>query len=507
MEHLHQFPFFPAFFCFLLFIFVIQSKRTKSEVSNSSSKLPPGPRKLPIIGNMLQLIGSLLHHRLRDLATQYGPVMHLQLGEVSNFVISSPEAAREVMKTHDISFAQRPFVLAASIVMYNFKDIVFAPYGDQWRQLRKICILELLSLKRVQSFRSVREEEVLFLVNSISSNAGSPINLGKMVLSLSSTLTLRNAFGKFCKQKDEFVPLVKKILLMLEGFSVADTFPSFKFLHGLTGIRRKLERLHQEADTILENIIKEHRDNKASGRSDMKSEAVDLVDVLLNLHDHGNLEFPFTTDNIKAVMLDLFIAGTESSSGIIEWAMAEMIKNSRVLGKAQEEVRQIFNKKQCIIDETGLQELKYLKLVIKETLRLHPPAPLLLPRECREKVEVCGYEIPVNAKVIVNAWAIGRDPRYWNEAEKFFPERFLDNSIDYKGNDFEFIPFGAGRRMCPGISYGMAVIELSLANLLYHFDWKLPDGMEPKDFDMSESFGVTARKKNELFLIPIPYQP
>ncbi|XP_048234791.1 premnaspirodiene oxygenase-like isoform X2 [Ricinus communis] len=469
MEHLHQFPFFPAFFCFLLFIFVIQSKRTKSEVSNSSSKLPPGPRKLPIIGNMLQLIGSLLHHRLRDLATQYGPVMHLQLGEVSNFVISSPEAAREVMKTHDISFAQRPFVLAASIVMYNFKDIVFAPYGDQWRQLRKICILELLSLKRVQSFRSVREEEVLFLVNSISSNAGSPINL--------------------------------------EGFSVADTFPSFKFLHGLTGIRRKLERLHQEADTILENIIKEHRDNKASGRSDMKSEAVDLVDVLLNLHDHGNLEFPFTTDNIKAVMLDLFIAGTESSSGIIEWAMAEMIKNSRVLGKAQEEVRQIFNKKQCIIDETGLQELKYLKLVIKETLRLHPPAPLLLPRECREKVEVCGYEIPVNAKVIVNAWAIGRDPRYWNEAEKFFPERFLDNSIDYKGNDFEFIPFGAGRRMCPGISYGMAVIELSLANLLYHFDWKLPDGMEPKDFDMSESFGVTARKKNELFLIPIPYQP
>ncbi|EEF31471.1 cytochrome P450, putative [Ricinus communis] len=437
MEHLHQFPFFPAFFCFLLFIFVIQSKRTKSEVSNSSSKLPPGPRKLPIIGNMLQLIGSLLHHRLRDLATQYGPVMHLQLGEVSNFVISSPEAAREVMKTHDISFAQRPFVLAASIVMYNFKDIVFAPYGDQWRQLRKICILELLSLKRVQSFRSVREEE--------------------------------HSYFKKC-------------------------------------FWRKLERLHQEADTILENIIKEHRDNKASGRSDMKSEAVDLVDVLLNLHDHGNLEFPFTTDNIKAVMLDLFIAGTESSSGIIEWAMAEMIKNSRVLGKAQEEVRQIFNKKQCIIDETGLQELKYLKLVIKETLRLHPPAPLLLPRECREKVEVCGYEIPVNAKVIVNAWAIGRDPRYWNEAEKFFPERFLDNSIDYKGNDFEFIPFGAGRRMCPGISYGMAVIELSLANLLYHFDWKLPDGMEPKDFDMSESFGVTARKKNELFLIPIPYQ-
>lgn len=431
--------------------------------------------------------------------------MHLQLGEVSNIVISSPEAAKQVMKTHDISFAQRPFLLAASIVLYNFKDIAFAPYGDNWRQLRKICALELLSTKRVQSFRSIREEEISNLIRSISICKGSPVNLSKMVLSISNTITLRSAFGKFCKHQDGFLPLVQEIVLLLEGFSIADIFPSIKLLHRISGMRPKLEKLHQEVDVILENILNEHREKKGLRKSDSNGKENDLVDVLLNLQDQGDFEFPFKTDGIKAVMLDLFVAGTESSSTVIEWAISEMLKNSRVMEKAQTEVRQVFNQSENIV-ETSLHELKYLKLVIKETLRLHPPAPLLLPRECRESVEINGYEVPINYKVIINAWAIGRDPRYWIEAERFYPERFLNNSIDFKGQDFEFLPFGAGRRMCPGIVYGMAVVELALANLLYHFDWKLPNEAEPYHLDMSESFGATARRKNELCLIPIPHQ-
>ncbi|KDP39087.1 hypothetical protein JCGZ_00844 [Jatropha curcas] len=184
--------------------------------------------------------------------------------------------------------------------------------------------------------------------------------------------------------------------------------------------------------------------------------------------------------------------------------MSEMLKDSRVMKKAQDEIRQVFNQKENI-DETRLDELKYLKLVIKETLRLHPPAPLLLPRECLETVKIDGYQVPINTKVIVNAWAIGRDSRHWTEAEKFYPERFQNNSIDFRGKDFELLPFGAGRRMCPGIAYGMAVVELVLANLLFHFDWKLANGMEPHHLDMSECFGASARRKNELHLIPIPY--
>ncbi|XP_055960783.1 premnaspirodiene oxygenase-like [Mercurialis annua] len=503
-----KYSFFLPLLCFLLLIFIVRRNLKLSNASSSGTlpyKLPPGPIKLPIIGNMLHLVGSLPHHRLRDLADRYGPIMHLQLGEISTIVISSPETAKQVLKIHDLSFAQRPFLLAAGIVMYNFKDIAFAPYGDNWRQMRKICNLELLSTKRVQSFRSIREEEVLFLVNSISTSTESPVNLSKMLFALSNIITLRAAFGKIIKQKDEFLPLIQKTIQMFEGFSVADIFPSVKFLHGITGMKPKLERLHQEADMILENIIKKHRENKALGSYPKAGEANTLVDVLLNLQDHGNLEFSLTTDCIKAIMLDMFLAGTNPSATTIEWSMSEMIKNTRVMQKAQEEVRNLFNKKQQVIDETSLQELKYLKLVIKETLRLHPPAPLLLPRECRERVEITGYEIPVNTRIIVNAWAVGRNPRYWKEAEKFNPERFLDNSTDYRGKDFEFIPFGGGRRMCHGMSYGMAVVELVLANLLYHFDWKLSGGMEPNDLDMSECFGASARRKNELYLIPIPY--
>lgn len=172
--------------------------------------------------------------------------------------------------------------------------------------------------------------------------------------------------------------------------------------------------------------------------------------------------------------------------------------------KAQAEVRQMFDGK-GYVDESGIHELKFLKSVVKETLRLHPSVPLLLPRECREGCKIDGYEIPVKTKIIINAWAIGRDPKYWSEAERFLPERFLDSSIDYKGNNFEYIPFGAGRRICPGILFAIHNIELPLANMLYHFDWQLPGGMKQEDLDMTEAFGSTVRRKQDLCLIPIPY--
>ena len=186
--------------------------------------------------------------------------------------------------------------------------------------------------------------------------------------------------------------------------------------------------------------------------------------------------------------------------------MSEMLKNPRVLKKAQIEVRQLIGDKGDVNEEV-LEDLKYLKLVVKETLRLHPLGPLLAPRESRERCEINGYDIPAKTKVIVNAWAIGRDPNHWPEAEKFYPERFLDSSIDFKGANFELIPFGAGRRLCPGISFGIANIELILAQLLYHFDWKSSDGRKLEDIDMSGVFGLAVGRKHDLCLVPIPYRP
>ena len=187
--------------------------------------------------------------------------------------------------------------------------------------------------------------------------------------------------------------------------------------------------------------------------------------------------------------------------------MAELIKNPSIMQKAQAKIRQVLKGK-TVINEADIQELTYLKLVIKETLRLHPSVPLLLPRECREPCVINGIEIPLKTRVLINAWAIGRDPKYWGtDGESFVPERFISSSMDYKGTNFEYIPFGAGRRMCPGMSFGLANVEIALSQLLYHFDWYLPAGMKPENLDMTELFGVTVGRKYDLYLTAVPFRP
>ncbi|CAN0924312.1 Premnaspirodiene oxygenase [Linum grandiflorum] len=447
------------------------------------------------------------HHQLRELAQTYGPVMRLQLGERTNVVISSPEAAKQVMKTHDLVFASRPRdMLAPSIIFYGCQDVAFAPYGEHWRQMRKICIVELLSAKRVSSFRSIREQEVSNLVanlNMYRSEDQAGVDMRRMLTSLSSNVTSRSAFGTVEKARREaFVRLVDKIVETHEGFGVSDLFPSLKFLPVVTGFRGKLESIHRAADSILEEIINQHR-HKRRRRPDDDEHTEDIVDILLNLQETGNLSLPLTDDVIKAVVFDMFIGGVETSSSTIEWTMSEMVKDPRVLELAQQEVRRVFGTKGTV-DEDGLHELSYLNAVIKESLRMHPDGPLLLPRETRATVTVNGFEIPAKTRVLVNVWAIGRDPRYWTDPDVFRPERFLDSLIDYKGTHFEFIPFGAGRRMCPGMLFGLAIVQLTLANLLFHFDWKPPVGLAKlEDLDMTEHFGISLTRKHILRLVPV----
>ncbi|GMY30997.1 cytochrome P450 71D11-like [Fagus crenata] len=504
---LHAFS-FPILFTFLLFIFMVVKIGKKSKTNHSTLNLPPGPWKLPIIGNMHQLVGSLPHCALRDMAKKHGPLMHLRLGEVSTIVVSSPEIAREVMKTHDVIFASRPTSLTIKIFTYDSTDIIFAPYGNYWRQLRKICTLELLSSKRVESYQPIREEELSTLIKWIASKAGSTINLTEKTYATTYSITSRAAFGKKCKDQEKFISIVKQAIEVAAGFNIVDVFPSVKLLHLISGMSTKLEKIHQEVYRIMGNIINEHIEQKATTKADDEdAEAEDLVDVLLKFHQEhgGDNEFSLTTGHIKAVIMDMFSAGSETSATTVDWAMSEMIKNPRVMKKAQAEVREVFNRRGKV-DETCINEMKYLKSIIKETLRLHSPA-LLLPRECNERCIINGYEIPYKTNVIINVWAIGRDPKHWTEAEKFYPERFLDSSIDYKGTNFEYIPFGSGRRMCPGITFGIANVELPLALFLYHFDWKLPNGMKNEDLDMTEAFGITVRRKDDLQLIPIDYHP
>lgn len=198
----------------------------------------------------------------------------------------------------------------------------------------------------------------------------------------------------------------------------------------------------------------------------------------------------------------MFSAGTETSSTTLDWTMAELMRNPKVMAKAQAEVRQ---GGAAFLGEDDLHKLKYLKLVIKEALRLHPPVPLL-PRASREACKINGYTIPAGMKVMVNMWAMHRDPRFWKHPEMFEPERFQDETVDFTGGDFRYLPFGSGRRMCPGMMFGLATVELALAHLLYNFDWKLPEGVGPEDLDMIENIGLTSSRKHNLLVVATPYQ-
>ncbi|TKY59971.1 cytochrome P450 family 71 protein [Spatholobus suberectus] len=428
--------------------------------------------------------------------------MHLQLGEKPHIIVSSADIAKEIMKTHDAIFANRPQLLASKFFVYDSCDIAFSSYGRTWRQLKKICISELLNAKHVQSLRHIREDEVSKLVKNIYANEGSIINLTKEIESVTNAIIARAANGKRCKDQEAFISTMEQMLELLGGFSIADFYPSIKVIPLLTGIKTKLERAQRENDKILENMVKDHMENKNSHVETQE----DFIDILLKTQKKGDLEIPLTHNNIKAVIWDMFVGGTAAPTSVTIWAMSELMKNPNVMEKAQTEVRKVFNIK-GYVDETDLGQCQYLHSVIKETLRLHPPEALLVPRENSEVCVINGYQIPAKSKVIINAWAIGRNPKYWNEAETFVPERFLDNSVDFNGTNFEYIPFGAGRRICPGAAFSMRNMLLSLANLLYHFDWELPNGTNPQELDMTESFGLTVKRANDLCLMPIPYHP
>ncbi|CAH2045408.1 unnamed protein product [Thlaspi arvense] len=204
-------------------------------------------------------------------------------------------------------------------------------------------------------------------------------------------------------------------------------------------------------------------------------------------------------------MINVLLAGIDTTAITMTWAMAELARNPRVMRKVQSEIRNKSRNREGLITFQETEHLDYLRMVIKETWRLHPPVPLLLPREAMSEFEINGYTIQPKARIHVNVWAIGRDPGTWKDPEEFLPERFIDSDIDPKGQSFELLPFGGGRRICPGMYMGTSMVEFGLANLLYHFDWKLPEGMVVEDIDMEEAPGLTVNKKNHLLLVPTKY--
>ncbi|XP_010541895.1 PREDICTED: cytochrome P450 CYP736A12-like [Tarenaya hassleriana] len=478
-----------------------------SESSRNFKKLPPGPRGMPIVGH-LHMLGKLPHQTLAHLAKKYGPIMSIRLGSVRTIVVSSPRAAELFLKTHDNIFASRPKAQAPEIMSYGTKAMALQPYGPYWRNVRKLCVVHLLSASKIEQFKPVRTEEIGLLMNHLKMAAekNEVVNVSKILVELLENLLYRLILGRGKNDDDDvkLKELVEEIVSLTGAFNISDYLPLLAPLD-LQGLARRMRHLSKSMDIILENIIEEHeqqnRDHKSKDHKDFVDVLLSLLNQPMNEQDEHSEIIGRT--HVKSILLDMVAAALETSATAIEWIFSEILKNTRIMKKLQDELKNIVGMDR-MVNETDLSKLTYLDMVIKEGFRLHPVAPLLIPHESVEDVVLDGFYIPKKSRVLVNVWSIGRDRDVWGDNnEEFNPERFENDDIDINGLDFRLIPFGSGRRRCPGMQMGLLNLRLVIAQLVHCFDWVLPVGMVREELDMNEKFGLTVGRANNVFATPI----
>ncbi|KAL6649969.1 hypothetical protein ACP70R_014193 [Stipagrostis hirtigluma subsp. patula] len=490
--------------------------------------LPPGPRPWPVIGN-LNLIGELPHRSVHELSARYGPLMSLRFGSVPVVVGSSVDAARFILKTHDVSFIDRPKMASGRYTAYNFSDLVWSPYGAYWRQARKLWQTKLFSAKQLKLHEHVRHEELRAMLRGLRGGDGdgdgeiSPPSAGgrpvvvvlrEHLLMLSLNVISRMALGrKYVGEgaaagspttPEEFRWMVGELFHLNGVLNVGDMIPWLDWLD-LQGYVRRMKKLGKMFDRFLEHVVEEHKERRR--REGDKFVATDIVDLLLELADDPSLEVPIGRDGVKGFALDFVAGGTDTSAVVVEWAMSELLRNHKLLAKATEELDRVIGDDR-LVQEGDIANLPYIEAIVKETMRLHPVTPMLAPRLCREDTSMDGYDIPAGTLVFVNVWAIGRDAAVWGDtAEEFRPERFVGSGVDVKGQDLELLPFGSGRRMCPGYGLGLKMVQLTLANLLHAFAWRLPDGVAAEELSMEEKYGLAVPRKVPLEAVIEPKLP
>nr|AJD25256.1 cytochrome P450 CYP736A121 [Salvia miltiorrhiza] len=462
-------------------------------------RLPPGPKGVPILGH-LHMLGKNPHQDLHRIAKDHGPIMYMQFGFVPNIVVSSPEAAELFLKTHDLVFASRPPHQAAKYISWDQRNLSFGAYGPYWRNMRKLCTLELLSTLKINSFQPMRREELRLFVESLKGAAGErvAVDLSDKVASLTAEMSCRMVFGKKYDDQDIDERGFKKVIQ--EGMKLAavpnlgDYFPFLGVLD-LQGLTRKMKALAKVFDDFFEKVIEDH-----VGAGD-HGETKDIVDTMMSIMQSGECEFQFDRRHVKAIMLDMLAASMDTAAASVDWILSELLRNPAVMEKVKKELEQVVGLKR-MVEESDLDRLEYLNMVVKETYRLHPVAPLLIPHYAREESTVDGYNIPKESRIIVNTYAIGRDPNAWTDPEKFLPERFVGSDIDVRGQHFQLLPFGSGRRGCPGIQLGLIQVRLIVSQLVHCFDWQLPNDMPPKELNMDEDFSLVVTRANPLMAIP-----
>lgn len=472
-------------------------------------KLPPGPHPWPVVGNLYD-IKPVRFRCFAEWSQSYGPIISVWFGSTLNVIVSNSELAKEVLKEHDQQLADRHRSRSAAKFSRDGKDLIWADYGPHYVKVRKVCTLELFTPKRLEGLRPIREDEVTAMVESIFHDCTNPENHGKSLLvkkylgAVAFNNITRLAFGKrfmnsegvMDEQGLEFKAVVANGLKLGASLAMAEHIPWLRWMFPLE--EEAFAKHGARRDRLTRAIMEEH----TLARKESGGAKQHFVDALLTLQG----QYDLSEDTIIGLLWDMITAGMDTTAISVEWAMAELIKNPRVQQKAQEELDRVIGTNR-VMTEQDFSSLPYLQCIAKEALRLHPPTPLMLPHRANANVKVGGYDIPKGSNVHVNVWAVARDPKVWSNPLEFRPERFMEEDVDMKGHDFRLLPFGAGRRICPGAQLGINLVTSMIGHLLHHFSWVPANGVRPEEIDMSENPGLVTYMRTSLEAIPTPRLP
>lgn len=453
-------------------------------------RLPPGPRPWPVVGNLLQ-VGAIPHEGMRRLTERYGPLVYLRLGRVAAVATDDPKLVTEFLRKQDHVFASRPRNIASEHFTYGGQDIAFSPYGAHWRTMRRLCLFELLTPKRLEYFRQGRMQEVQCMVQEVlaCSKLNKSINLRDTFGALSSNTLTRMILGKRYfgagdsgpGEAAEHKALIYAAFALINAFNIADYLP-FLRPFDLQGREKAMRRIMRRVDEIYDSIIDEHRGRKAQGLG--CESHTNFVDQLLSLPGENGEEH-LKQSTIKAILIDLVAAGTDTSSITSEWTMAELLQHPDVMEKVRDEIDSVVGMER-VVEESDLSSLQHLRAAVKEIFRLHPVGAFLIPHVSLEDTQVAGYHIPKNTRVLINTYSLGRNPKVWERSSEFLPERFLNDNVELNDSELRIVPFGAGRRGCPGATLGSSVVLLGLARLIQGFNWS-PAKVK---VDLKEAYGL-----------------
>ncbi|KAD4584620.1 hypothetical protein E3N88_22221 [Mikania micrantha] len=486
----------PYFFHFLILLISIAITLAFFKSKNAKSHLhPPSPFSLPIIGH-LHLLTPTPHQAFHRLSLRYGPVFRLFMGSEPCVVTCSPKIAQEFLKTYENAYLDRPLNSATTYITYGSKDFAFAPHGPYWKFMRKMVMSQLLNGTTIDSMLQVRQDEINHFVKSISQKVGRAVYINAELVKVTNNLISRLLLGERCSeqagQADDIRKMVFGITEAIGSFNLSDNIWLFKNLD-LQGYGKRVKDFHRRFDALIEKIIKEHEESQ--------SQEKDLLSMLLHIAEDEKMDIHLTRENIKAFILNIFVAGTDNSALTPEWGLSELINHPNIMRKAVAEIDNVVGKDR-LIQESDIPNLPYLQAIIKETLRLHPPVPLI-PRKSTEDRTVAGYHIQANTSIFINIWALGRDPNHWENPLEFRPERFEEKQMDVRGQHFEFLPFGSGRRMCPGTSLGLKMVYTTLGAMIQCFEWKAGEDGNLARVDMDEKRGFNLPKAKPLVCVPV----